>query len=167
MKLLLYLGKKHREQIERTQKEDLIRSGVKIVTVEEGGGSPTDIVEGISFLKAGGLVSITGDRLWRKDQKSVAVNFLDHEARLPELPFVFSLLSGAPLFIFFACREGEQAYHFRILPPVYVSAGDRARRAEAIQWAAQSYADSLAQTVRRHPFEWFHFEPFLRFRLIK
>jgi predicted LPLAT superfamily acyltransferase len=164
MKLLLYLGEKHREEIERTQKEDLIQSGVKIVTVEEGGGSPADIVEGITFLKAGGLVSMTGDRLWRKDQRSVAVNFLGHEAHLPELPFVFSLLSGAPLFIFFSCRTGKQTYHFRILPPVYVCSEDRGGRAEAIKQTAQFYADSLARTVRRHPFEWFHFEPFLRNR---
>lgn len=167
MRLLLYLGKKHREQIERTQKEDLVRSGVKILAVDEGGGSPADIVEGISFLKAGGLVSMTGDRLWREDQKSVAVDFLGHEARLPELPFVFSLLSGAPLLIFFACRTGRQTYHFRILPPIRVASADRSRRHEAIRQAAQFYADSLVRTLRSHPFEWFHFEPFLRPRPMK
>jgi predicted LPLAT superfamily acyltransferase len=161
MKLLLYLGRKHKEQIERTQKESLVRSGVKIIAVEQDGGSPADIVEGIKFLKAGGLVSLTGDRLWHGDQRSVPVTFLGHEAMIPETPFIFALLSGAPLLIFFTYRTDRHTYHFRTLPPEYVRAKDRSHRNEAIRKAAQSYADHLAETVRQHPFEWFHFEPFI------
>jgi len=161
MKLLLYLGQKHKDQIEHTQKESLVQSGVKIIVVEEEGGTPTDIVEGINFLKAGGLVSLTGDRLWRKDQRSIPVRFLGHEAYLPETPFVFALLSGTPLFIFFAFRTGKQTYLFQNLPPEYVHAKDRNDRQEAIRRAAQTYADRLEEKVRQHPFEWFHFEPFL------
>ncbi len=161
MKLLLYLGQKHKDQIEHTQKESLVQSGVKIIVVEEEGGTPTDIVEGINFLKAGGLVSLTGDRIWRKDQRSITVRFLGHEAYLPETPFIFALLSGTPLYIFFAFRTGKQTYHFQTLPPEYVHAKDRNDRQEAIRRAAQTYADRLEEKVRQHPFEWFHFEPFL------
>ncbi len=167
MKLLLYLGQKHQDQIEHTQKESLIQSGVKIIVVEEEGGTPTDIVEGINFLKAGGLVSLTGDRLWRKDQRSVQVRFLGHEAFLPETPFVFALLSGTPLYIFFAFRTDKQTYHFQTWPPEYVHARDRNDRQEAISRAAQAYADRLEEKVREHPFEWFHFEPFIGCRLEK
>jgi predicted LPLAT superfamily acyltransferase len=161
MKLLLYLGEKFKDQIEHTQKEDLIQSGVKIIAVEENSVSPTDIVEGINFLKAGGLVSLTGDRIWRKDQRSIAVRFLGHEVFLPETPFVFALLSGTPLYIFFAYRTGRETYHFQIQPPEYVRANDRSERQLAIEEAAQAYAGCLEEMVRRHPFEWFHFEPFL------
>jgi predicted LPLAT superfamily acyltransferase len=161
LKLLLYLGKKHQEQIERTQKESLVRSGVRIIAVEQEGSSPLDIIEGVNFLKAGGLVSLAGDRRWREDQRLVAVRFLGHEAFLPETPFRFALLSGAPLFIFFACRTGSQTYHFQVLPPVFVRAKVRQGRRDAIQRAAQFYADRLEETVRQYPFEWFHFEPFI------
>ncbi|MFA5180014.1 MAG: lysophospholipid acyltransferase family protein [Syntrophales bacterium] len=161
LKLLLYLGKKHKEQIERTQKESLIRSGVRIIAVEQEGGSPLDIIEGINFLKNGGLVSLAGDRRWREDQRSVAVRFLGHKAFLPETPFIFALLSGAPLFIFFVSRTGSQTYHFQVLPPVLVQGKDRRSRGDAIQGAAQFYADRLEETVRKRPFEWFHFEPFI------
>jgi len=128
MKLLLYLGEKFKDQIEHTQKEDLIQSGVKIIAVEENSVTPTDIVEGINFLKAGGLVSLTGDRIWRKDQRSIAVRFLGHEVFLPETPFVFALLSGTPLYIFFAHRTDRETYHFQIQPPEYVKAKDRSER---------------------------------------
>ena len=161
MKLLLYLGRKHKEQIERAQKESLVHSGVKVIAVDQGGGSPFDIVEGINFLKAGGLVSLTGDRKWREDQRSIPVQFLGHEAFLPEAPFVFALLSGTPLFIFFAYQRGRQTYHFKIMPPVYVRAQGRNERREAIRRAAQTYAECLEDTVRLHPFEWYHFEPFI------
>lgn len=161
MKLLLYLGQRHKDQIERTQKEGLVRSGIKIIAVDQDGGSPTDIVEGINFLKAGGLVSLTGDRKWREDQRSIPVRFLGHEAFLPEIPFALALLSGTPLFIFFAYRTGRQTYHFKIVPPVYVHAQGRKDRQEAIRKAAQAYAELLEDTVRHHPFEWYHFEPFI------
>jgi len=161
LKLLLYLGKKQKEQIERIQKEILVRSGVGIIAVEQDGGSPLDIIEGINFLKAGGLVSLTGDRRWRKDQRSVAVRFLGHAAFLPETPFIFALLSDSPLLVFFACRTGSHTYHFKVLPPIVVHAKDRHSRGDAIQRAAQFYADRLEETVRQHPYEWFHFESFI------
>jgi predicted LPLAT superfamily acyltransferase len=161
MNLLLYLGQKHKDQIERTQKESLVQSGVKIIVADENGGSPADIIEGLNFLKAGGLVSLTGDRIWRKDQRSIPVRFLGHEAFLPETPFIFALLSGAPLFIFFGYRMGKHAYHLQILPPEYVHTKDRKGRNEAIRRAAQFYADRLEEMVRKCPLEWFHFEPFI------
>lgn len=167
MKLLLFLGRKRKEQIERAQKESLVQSGIKIIAVEQGGGSPFDIVEGINFLKSGGLVSLTGDRKWREDQRSIPVQFLGHEVFLPEAPFVISMLSGTPLFIFFTYRTGRQKYHFKILPPQYVKAQDRKERHKTIIGAAQTYAECLEDTVRHHPFEWYHFGPFIGRKLDK
>lgn len=165
MKLLLYMGRKHKEQIEHRQKKDLAAQGIKIVAVERDGNAPVDVVEGINFLKKGGIVSLTGDRRWREDQRSVSVRFLGHEALLPEGPFVFALLARAPLLIFFAYRVGNLSYHCQVLPPVYVEAKDRKDRQRAIAAAAQAYADGLEKTVRAHPFAWFHFEPFIGRRL--
>lgn len=161
MKLLLYMGEKHKEQIERTQKESLARSGVKIIAVGKDGGSPADILDGVQFLKEGGLVSLTADRLWNSAQKSVPVRFFGHEALLPEAPFIFALLSGSPLFILFTYRTGEDSYHCRIVPLNYVRAENRRERAAAIRHAAQAYADHLQEMVRKHPGEWFHFEQFI------
>lgn len=159
--LLLYLGRKHKEQIERAQKESLVLSGVRIIAVEQGGASPFDVIEGINFLKAGGLISLTGDRIWRADQRSIPAQFLGHEVFLPEAPFVFALLSGAPVIMFFCRRTGRHTYHFTTMAPVYVRAKDRKERRDAIITAAQDYAKCLEDALRRQPFEWYHFEPFL------
>jgi predicted LPLAT superfamily acyltransferase len=161
MRLLLYLGAKHREQIERRQKKSVEQSGIRVVSVPENGGSAMDILEGLHFLREGGLVSLTGDRLWSREQRAVTVRFSGGEARIPEIPFILAMLSGAPLLIFFAYRTEGGAYHLVTKPPLYVAAASRAERSEAVTTAAQAYADLLAETVRAHPDEWYHFESFL------
>lgn len=161
MKLLLYLGEKHREQIERRQKKSVAGSGIRVIAVPEEGGSPLDIVDGLNFLRQGGLVSLTGDRIWSRGQRTVAVRFAGACARIPETPFVLALMSGAPILIFFAYRTRGGAYRMITLPPLWVRAATRVERPAAIAAAAQTYADALEATVRDHPFEWYHFEPFL------
>jgi predicted LPLAT superfamily acyltransferase len=42
-----------------------------------------------------------------------------------------------------------------------VPAADRSQREAAMALAAQQYADLLEEAVRRHPFQWHHFQPFL------
>lgn len=165
LKLLLYMGVKQKEQIEQLQKESLSRIGIRIISVDQEGGSPFDIVEGIKFIQAGGLVSLTGDLLWKKDQRGIPVTFLGHEVYLPETPHLFALLSGAPLFIFFAFRKGKNRYHFTMSAPILLSASIRAERAAVIRQSAQEYADILQETLRLHPFQWYHFEPFLGLKL--
>ncbi|MBN1548698.1 MAG: lysophospholipid acyltransferase family protein, partial [Syntrophaceae bacterium] len=165
IKVLLYMGAKHKEQLERIQKESLSQSGITIIAVDPNSGSPADIIEGMNFIDSGGLVSLTGDVIWRKDQRSVAVNFLGHEVYLPETPHLFALMSGAPLFIFFAFRTGDRQYHFTLSEPIYVQAPSKAERTEAIRQSAQKYADILEETLRRHPLQWYQFKPFLGSKL--
>jgi len=161
IRLLLYMGIKQKEQIEQIQKEGLCLSGIQIIAVGQEGGSPLDIVEGIQFIKSGGFVSLTGDMIWKKDQRTVPVKFIGHEVFLPEAPYLFALLSDAPLFIFFALRIGKKKYHFSISEPLYLKAVSRGERTAAIQQSAQRYANALEAMLRSNPLQWYHFEPFL------
>lgn len=165
IRLLLYMGIRHKEQIERMQKDSLSHSGIRIIALNQDGGSPFDIVEGLEFLKEGGLVSLAGDIIWSGDQRIIPVRFLDHEVYLPETPHIFALLSGVPLFIFFSFRTGKKHYHCTITKPKYVKAASRFERKEVIRRSAQEYADVLDQTLRQYPLQWYHFEPFLGKRL--
>jgi lauroyl/myristoyl acyltransferase len=165
MRLLLYMGIKAKEQIEKLQKESLNKRGVRIVAVDQDGGSPFDIIEGIKFLKEGGLVSLTGDRVWSGNERTVAVTLLNHRVYLPAMPYIFALLSKAPLFIFFSFRSGSKSYHLKISEPIYVRATSHANRQEAIERSAQKYADHIEQNLRLHPLQWYHFEPFLGTKL--
>jgi len=163
--LLLFMGEKQKEQIEKFQKADLMDAGIKVMAVDREGGSPFDIVEGVKQLRGGGMVSMAGDVLWRKDQRSVKVSFLGHEAALPETPYLLALLSEVPLYVFFAWRVGKGHYHVSISAPIEIENPSRAHRRGAIAGAAQKYADHLAHGIRKHPFQWYHFDPFLGKRI--
>ena len=161
LRLLLYMGVKQKEQIEQLQKETLAQSGIHIIAVDEDGGSPLDLVEGIKFIESGGVVSLTGDFVWKKDQRTIPVHFLGQDVLLPEAPHLFALLSGAPLFIFFAFRIRKKKYRFTMSEPIYIAAASRDERAGAIRHSAQQYADILEATLRNYPLQWYHFKPFL------
>ena len=161
LKLLLYMGAKAKEQIESVQKQELHDKGIHIVAVEPSGGSPLDVVEGLRFLKSGGVVSLTGDKLWHPDQRSVTVPFLGKTARIPEFPHVLALVSKAPLFVFFTFRTGPGTYRFILSDPIRINYASREKRSRAVAESVRIYADMLEKTLREHPFEWYHFDSFL------
>ena len=161
LQMLLYMGIKEKEGAERIQKDELRRAGVKIIGVEHGGGSPFSAVEGIRFLREGGLVSMAGDIVWEKEQRRVSVPFLGHTVWLPEAPYVFSLLSGTPLFVFFSFRTGRNSYHFTLSDPIIIPPHSRNDRREVIRNGAIEYASLLEDALRAYPLQWYHFQRFL------
>lgn len=163
--LTLFMGMRAKAQIERLQKEDLRKRGVRIVAVEKGGGAAFDLLEGLRFIESGGLVSMTGDKLWHPGQRAVEVSFLGHRVDLPETPHLLAMLSGAPLFVFFSRRTGHRRYHISMSEPIHVAKARRPERAQAIRRSAQRYADLLEKNLCENPFEWYHFERFLGPRL--
>lgn len=158
--IMLYLGAKHKEQVEGIQKEKLAQKGIRIVATDEKEKSPFALLEGINFLREGGIVSMTGDRLWG-DQSYITADFLGHEVRLPDTPHLFALMTGAPLMTFFVYQKTPGTYHIKVSKGRKVVAATRADRKKAVLESVQIYADDLARFVSEHPFEWYHFEPFL------
>ncbi|MFO7707868.1 MAG: lysophospholipid acyltransferase family protein [Desulfobacterales bacterium] len=165
LRLILFMGMRAKAEIERLQKQDLERRGIRILAVEKGAGAPFDLLEALDFLKSGGLVSMTGDTLWHPGQRSVPVAFLGHEVRLPETPHLLAMLSGAPLYVFFSRRTGRRRYHLSLSAPIAVDHAGRRERTAAIRRSAQAYADLLEKTLSENPLEWYHFEQFLGPRL--
>ena len=159
--LLLYMGKKHQEKIGAFIKKGLSQSGIRIVTADPDGGSPLNIIDAVQFLREGGLVSLTGDRVWSGKERTVAVRMFGREARVLEAPHVLALLSGAPILVFFSFRTGPKHYHMTVSEPYRVQSDQRSQRKEAIGRSAQLYADHLERMLRKYPLEWFHFESFL------
>lgn len=161
LRLLLYMGARGREQIERIQKRDLARSGIRIIATDPDNPSPWDIIEAVGFIRSGGFVSLAGDRVWTRTQRTIPVEFLGRRARIPEAPHVLALVTGAPLWSFFSFRTGPGRYHFTLSAPIRVPPVPRSRRAEALRRSAQAYAGMLEEALRQNPLEWYHFEPFL------
>jgi predicted LPLAT superfamily acyltransferase len=165
MPLILYMGLRAKAHIERIQKEDLRRRGIRIIAVEKNGEASFDLLEGLRFIQAGGLLSMTGDQLWNSSQRAVCVSMLGHEVRLPETPHLLAMLSGAPLIVFFSRRTGKKRYHLMMTGPLHIEKAPRRLRAQAIRKSVQAYADLLETHLRGNPLEWYHFEQFLGSRL--
>ncbi len=161
MRLMLLMGVRQKEAIEKIQKESVKQDGIRILGIEQGGGSPFDIVEAVNFLRAGGLVSMAGDIVWRKDQRTVGATLLGHRVELPDAPYSLAMVTGAPIIVFFAFRTEEGHYHIQALEPFHVQAETRPERPAAIRRAAQTYADHIHDALGKHPYEWFHFDEFL------
>jgi lauroyl/myristoyl acyltransferase len=157
MDLLLIMGIRDREGIERIQKESLAQSGVRVMAAGRADGSPLDILEPLRFLKEGGLVSLTGDVIWHENQRAVSVDFLGHTATLPETPHMLTLVSGAPVFVLFAFRRADGSYDFSVTPLEQATAASRSDRRAAIRRSAQGYADLIAEKLREYPDQWYHF----------
>ena len=159
LRLLIYMGIQQKEQIERLRNEALRQSGIRIIAVEKDGGTPMDLVEGIRFIESGGVVSMTGDMVWKRNQRTVPVQFLGQEILLPQVPHILALLSGAPIFIFFAFRTARNTYKFTLSEPIYLKAASRQERNSVIRQSAQAYARVLEEMLRQYPLQWYHFSP--------
>ena len=159
LSLMLYMGARPGEQIEGLQKTALRAGGVRVVGVAPQGGSPMDILEAVRFLRAGGFVSMAGDLVWHPAQSTLAVDFLGRRVALPRAPFHLAAVTGTPLFIFFALREAPGRFVFWAGQVQEPAAGTPGGRKDSPDRAAQAYADRLADTLRRYPFQWHHFAP--------
>ena len=159
--LLLYMGSRNKEQIEKLQKKSLKERGIQVLVSEEGEETPYDIIQGVRFLRAGGFVSMTGDVLWHSEQRSVEAKLLNHSVRLAEVPHYLALITGVPLFFLFSFRIDNSKYSFSVSEPVYLSAETKAQKTHVVQRSVQRYASLLEEKIKVYPFQWYHFKPFL------
>ena len=110
--LALFMGARAKAQIERIQKEDLREKGIRIIAAEKNQGGTYDLLEALRFIQSGGLVSMTGDKVWNTGQRVVSATFLGHDIFLPESPHLLAMLSGAPTLYLLFPPDRQQAIPF-------------------------------------------------------
>jgi predicted LPLAT superfamily acyltransferase len=159
MKLLIFIGERQDEAIEKEVKSDLAGAGITTVVASENEDQVFNSFESIRCLKEGGFIAIAGDRLWLPGQKTLSASFLGREVELPRAPFGFALALKVPIYPFFTIKEKNE---FRVIihPPIYVEAAARGEREAAMRGAAERYLALLEATLRAHPDHWYRFEPF-------
>jgi len=105
-------------------------------------------------LSENGIVAMLMDRHLGRDR--VRVTMLGRPAWFLRTPVLMGYLSGAPLMPCFIQRtEGDPPFSAFLGDPITV-ATDRPRD-EAIQRAAQQFADQLSTRIRRRPEYWYQF----------
>jgi predicted LPLAT superfamily acyltransferase len=160
LRLLIIMGERESKQVARDQRETMMAQGIQIHVATAQDASPFGGLDALKFIREGGFVSLAGDLVWT-DQRSLApVTFFNREMGFPAGPHLLALVSGAPLFTLFTVRVKKGKYELLLSAPRHVKALSRRERNAAIQKSAQDYAGSLEAMVRRHPFQWYIFEPF-------
>ncbi len=156
--LTLFMGEKKDEKLERPQKEHLGKNRVEVVAVPEMENNPFQLIDALTVLKRGEILSLTGDRLRGEDDRSLTVDFLGGKIKVPEGPHLLARLSGAPLLVFFARIREDGGLYFRFYRPCHVPNPGKKEREKVIRESALRYVELLEEQVRESPWNWFHFE---------
>lgn len=159
LKLLILMGEREAKQVARNQRETMAAKGIHIHVSSGRDGSPLGGLEALKFIREGGFVSLAGDLAWTDQRTQAVVRFFDQEVGFSSAPHLLAMVSGAPLLTMFTYRTGKGMHQVEISVPREVKAPSRSERNATIQASAQAYAAALEDMVRRHPFQWYVFEP--------
>lgn len=107
-------------------------------------------------LSQGEVLSMASDRM-NGSPKSISVQILGAEARLPQGPFSMATMKSLPVLAVDVMKTASLEYTAYITPLDY----DRqAPRAEQIRQLSQAYVDNLERRVRQYPTQWFNYFEF-------
>ena len=138
-------------EVNRVRREIRDRLGVDTIEVRQSLDTALQIRRRLSDNR---IVAMLMDRHLGRDR--VQVTLLGRPAWFLRTPALMGYLSGAPLMPCFIQRtESHPAFSVFLGDPIVV-ATDRPRD-EAIQQAAQQFADQLSARVRQHPEYWYQF----------
>lgn len=128
--------------------------GIDVINVAPGALAPLDLLRA---LDANRVVALLGDRNYYESDP-VEVDFLGRKAKFPRGPALIALASGAPLLPSFVTFAGGGRYQAEMCAPVAAPAeGTKPERAAVMM---QSLARLFEDRIRRHPEQWFMFDPY-------
>jgi predicted LPLAT superfamily acyltransferase len=109
-----------------------------------------------SALSNGQTVSIPGDRIWGSS-KTVTVNILGHEARLPMGPFKVITTRALDAIVVHVVKVAARRYKIFVTPLNYDKEASRNTQVEQL---STQYAAEVERVVRLYPTQWYNYFPF-------
>ena len=114
----------------------------------------------LKALRDGEIVSIQGDRV-EGDVAQITARLFDTEVRLPNGPFVLSLVAGAPIYPLFITRSGWRSYQVIVQEPIQLSR-ESGNREEEIGRGVAQWCGLLEEVLAQRWDQWFAFTPIFR-----
>ena len=116
-------------------------------------------VELLRALADGGIVALQADRAM-PGLSVLTVPGPDGAAwALPKGPFMLAMAGRAACLPAFVIRTGHRRYRVCFLPALTLPEAAAGRREAALAPLASAWAAALLSVLRRHPWQWFVFEP--------
>jgi predicted LPLAT superfamily acyltransferase len=109
-----------------------------------------------SALSNGQIVSIPGDRIWGSS-KTVIVNMLGKEARLPMGPFKVITTRALDAIVVHVVKVTARRYKIFVTPLSYDKEASRNTQVEQL---STQYAAEVERVVRLYPTQWYNYFPF-------
>lgn len=109
-------------------------------------------------LSNGQTVSIPGDRIWGSS-KTVTVNILGKEARLPMGPFKVITTRALDAIVVHVVKVAARRYKIFVTPLNYDKEASRNTQVEQL---STQYAAEVERVVRLYPTQWYNYFPFWR-----
>ena len=109
----------------------------------------------LKALRDGEIVSIQGDRV-EGDVGQITARLFDTELRLPNGPFVLSLVAGVPIYPLFIARSGWRRYQVVVCEPIQLRR-ESGNREEEIDKGVAQWCGVLEEILAQRWDQWFAF----------
>ena len=111
----------------------------------------------LKALREGEIVSIQGDRV-EGEVAQITGRLFDREIRVPNGPFVLSLVAGVPIFPLFIARSGWRSYQIMVREPIQLCR-QSGHREEEIGRGVTQWCGVLEEVLAQRWDQWFAFTP--------
>jgi len=148
--VVVVMQRERDERARAIQDQARSRAGVKVVHIGE---SAFDALTLLGHLRRQAVVAMQIDRV-PPTMRSRTVRFFGEPWQVPEGPLTLAAVSGAPILPVFTRRLGFMHYEAIVAPPIRLP-----RRPSPVEMdgAAEHLMNAMAEFVRNHPTQWFHF----------
>jgi len=159
IKLTLLVSTLHAEKFNSLMKNVSSSPNIKILQVDDI--SPATAMMLSERIDQGEFIVIAGDRTPNNESQARVsiVDFLGHNAALPQGAFILASLLKCPVYLMF-CLKQQSIYHIYVELFSECLIIPRKNRAQNIHDTVQSYAARLEYYCKKAPLQWFNFFPF-------
>jgi KDO2-lipid IV(A) lauroyltransferase len=148
--VVVVMQRERDERARAIQDQARSRAGVKVVHIGE---SAFDALTLLGHLRRGAVVAMQIDRV-PPTMRSRTARFFGEPWQVPEGPLTLAAVSGAPILPVFTRRLGFMQYEAIVAPPIRLP---RRPSPAEMDGAAEQLMTAMADFVRNHPTQWFHF----------
>ncbi|MBR6828253.1 MAG: lysophospholipid acyltransferase family protein [Prevotella sp.] len=148
---MVFMGEKTSVMENRRRMFD--HTNIRMIPIRE---DMTHLFELDNALSKGEIVSIPGDRIWGSS-KTVTVNFLGKETRLPMGPFQVIAIRGLQALIVHVIKVSKLKYKVFVTP---VSYDMQAPRTQQVSELSHKFVQELERIVRKYPTQWYNYFDF-------